>query len=294
LATALASHKSGKVAVLDTEGRSSLIYAKKFPFKFLSLRDKYSPDSYISAIYAAEDYGYDVLVIDSLSHAWNGAGGVLEIVDQQAAKMGNNKWAGWSAGRPAQNSLATAIVNTGVHLIATMRSKTQWEIVQGEGKKTEYRKAGLEPIQSDDLEYEFLLSGIVGMDHNLILTKTRMEEFEFGQVIDDLDLFGINLHNWSTSGAPIIRGNWATPENISKLMTELEKKGLAASDIKRITGFEDLKDSLSWNRRYSSGKEAFSRIVGSIGQEESLPPAQPKTNGTTAPHQSSAHPTTTD
>ena len=40
------------------------------------------PGGYIAAIRAAESAGYDVLIIDSLSHGWVGEGGVLDMHDR--------------------------------------------------------------------------------------------------------------------------------------------------------------------------------------------------------------------
>src|SRR5690242_19965331 len=77
---------SGKVALIDTERGSASKYAKLFKFDVLELRN-YHPEAYIKAIKAAADNGYDVLIIDSLSHAWNGDGGVLSIVDKKGGRF---------------------------------------------------------------------------------------------------------------------------------------------------------------------------------------------------------------
>src|SRR5262249_23709234 len=125
-ATYLASRRNGGIALIDSEGGSSNIYGDDFDFDVMDLGGNHSPREYVNGIKTAVDDGYAVLVIDSFSHAWNGAGGVLEIVDKAGARYRDNKWAGWFEGRPAQNQLIQAILNADIDIIVTMRAKTEW------------------------------------------------------------------------------------------------------------------------------------------------------------------------
>jgi hypothetical protein len=88
------------IAVIDTEHGSAAKYADLFDFDTLELTS-FSPIRYIEAIKAAEAAGYAVLIIDSLSHAWNGVGGVLELVDRKGA---NNKFNAWKMLHPSRTS----------------------------------------------------------------------------------------------------------------------------------------------------------------------------------------------
>src|SRR5665811_318110 len=83
-ATALA--ENGKIAVIDTEHGSASLYSDAFSFDVLEL-DNYHPNNYIKAIEMAEKQGYDVIVIDSLSHAWEGEGGALDLADEAAKRQ---------------------------------------------------------------------------------------------------------------------------------------------------------------------------------------------------------------
>src|SRR5690242_4405779 len=94
----IATHLGGRVALIDTERGSAKKYATregekpdpsrgKFDFFHLDL-ESYDPRKYIEAIKAAEGEGFNVLIIDSLSHAWMGKGGALEMVDNAAKKGG--------------------------------------------------------------------------------------------------------------------------------------------------------------------------------------------------------------
>jgi hypothetical protein len=172
--TALAiATELGKVALIDTERGSASKYAGNFDFHVMELTD-YSPLKYIEAIKAAAQFGYDAVVIDSLSHAWNAPGGVLDMVDRAAKRsQSNNSFAAWRDVTPLHNQLIDALVGTPIHLIATMRSKTEYVLETNERGKTMPRKVGLAPVQRDGMEYEFDIFAEMDMDNNLIVSKTR-------------------------------------------------------------------------------------------------------------------------
>ena len=198
-ATNLVKPTGGKIALIDTEGRSARKYADIFDFDVFEITGQYDPAIYCQAINTAVQAGYEVLIIDSLSHAWNGAGGVLEIVDRAGAKMGNNKWAGWSKGRPAQNKLVQTLLNARIHIIGTMRSKTDWII----DEKNKPQKVGLASIQSDEFEYEFDLIGMMNMDHSMTITKSRCPLIEVNTEQTDIKHMAQTLHSWLTDGVPL-------------------------------------------------------------------------------------------
>ena len=132
-ALALASGMSDRVAVLDTEHASASIYADQFNFDTVQLTS-HAPERYIEVIHAAQEQGYQVLVIDSLSHAWAGTDGLLEEVDK--LDTGNrNQFAKWGKITPRHNQLIEAILSAQLHIIATLRSKTAWAMEQRSGKQ---------------------------------------------------------------------------------------------------------------------------------------------------------------
>jgi hypothetical protein len=162
----------GKVAILDSERGSASKYRKDFSFKVLNL-DNYDPHMYISAIHAAERNGYDVLIIDSLSHAWEGAGGILEMHDNEVKRQrsgGNreNSFTAWREVTPVHNALVNAILNAKIHIIVTMRSKTEYVIENGKPVKV-----GLAPIQRAGMEYEFDIIADLDQNNDFVVSKTR-------------------------------------------------------------------------------------------------------------------------
>jgi hypothetical protein len=163
----------GKVALIDTEAGSASKYADQYAFD-TNVLTTFSPRDYIKAIHEAENAGYDALVIDSLSHAWMGKGGVLQIVDDATARSRskNQFTEGWREATPEHNNLVEAMVQCKCHLIVTMRVKQDHVIEEVNGKKIP-RKVGLAPVQRDGLEYEFDLVGDMDITHTLVIGKTR-------------------------------------------------------------------------------------------------------------------------
>lgn len=163
----------GKVAAIDTERGSLAKYSDLFKFDVLEL-ETYGPQVYVDAIESAAAAGYDVLIIDSLSHAWNSKGGALEQMENAKTRQrSGNSFAAWREVTPIHNAMVDAILNAPLHIIATMRAKTEYVQEKDDRGKTTIRKIGLAPIQRDGLEYEFDVVGDMDQDNNLIISKTR-------------------------------------------------------------------------------------------------------------------------
>jgi energy-coupling factor transporter ATP-binding protein EcfA2 len=175
-ATALAG-ESGRIVVIDTERGSAKLYADKFNFDVVELpvdHRGFSPVVYVEAIKAMEEAGYDVIVIDSLSHAWEGEGGALEQVDQAAAKIKGNSYAAWRSVTPMHNRLVDSQLQSQAHIVATMRSKMDYIQEEKGGSKT-IRKVGMAPIQRAGMEYEYTMVIDMDVDHKAIVSKSRCD-----------------------------------------------------------------------------------------------------------------------
>lgn len=175
-ALAVASELSagGKVALVDTEHGSASKYADLFGFDVAEMHPPFHPDKFVAAITEAAAAGYAVIILDSLTHAWNGSGGMLEIVDDIAKrKSSGNTYAAWKDATPIQNRLIDAIVGAPIHVIATMRSKQDYAQDKDERGRTVIRKVGMAPQQRDGFEYEFDVFIDMSIDHEGIVSKTR-------------------------------------------------------------------------------------------------------------------------
>ncbi len=199
-ALSIASGLGRKVAVIDTEYGSASLYADEFDFDALCL-ESFSPDSYVEAIHAAEVAGYDVIVIDSLSHAWAGSDGALEQVDNAKAKE-KNSFTAWRNVTPKHNAMVDAIVRCKAHVIATMRSKVEYVLEDGGSGKKVPRKVGMAPVQRDGMEYEFTICGDLDPDHNLFITKSRCREFDNKRIHNPGRPMAERLLAWLAQGKP--------------------------------------------------------------------------------------------
>lgn len=164
-----------KIAVIDTENESASLYASEFSFDTLPLRPPYSPERFVGAIQAAYNMGYEVLIIDSVTHEWTGTGGCLEINEEIAkTKFRGNTWSAWSETTPKHRKFIDAILQTDMHIITTTRAKT--ETVQGEGRKIV--KLGMKAEQRDGYEYELTVGlDVVHDNHFVTPTKDRTKLF---------------------------------------------------------------------------------------------------------------------
>lgn len=172
----LAKATGSRVAVIDTEHASAAKYSDLFPeFDVLEL-DTFSPEVYTEAIRLAEKAGYGVLVIDSLSHAWDGTGGALEQVDKAAARQQGNSYTAWRDVTPLHRQMVEGILQSECHVIVTMRSKMEYVLQeeQRNGRTIQVpRKIGMAPIQRQGMEYEFDIVADMDIDHRLVVSKSR-------------------------------------------------------------------------------------------------------------------------
>ncbi|WP_198126303.1 ATP-binding protein [Amazonocrinis nigriterrae] len=167
-ALAIAQHLGDNIALIDSERGSASRYADRFTFDTCELNDHH-PAKYIEAIKAAESAGYQVIIIDSLSHAW------FSELD-----LAGGRFDGWKNVRPLERKLIDAMIGSSSHIIATMRSKTEWimeEYTAKDGKtKQSPKKIGTAPIQSSGIEYEFDIAGELDYNHILTISKSRCPE----------------------------------------------------------------------------------------------------------------------
>lgn len=171
---AIASHLGEQVALVDTEHGSASKYADLFSFDVATMSAPFSPDKYIRAISEAAQAGYKVIILDSVSHAWNGNGGILSLVEEAGKRnKSGSSFAAWADVTPIQNRFIEAIVSSDIHIIATMRSKQEYVQEKDGNNKTVIRKVGMAPVQRDGFEYEFDVFLDMDADNNAIVSKTR-------------------------------------------------------------------------------------------------------------------------
>lgn len=196
-ALSIAKGIGGKVAVIDSERGSASKYADKFDFDVVELEKK-SIDEYVQFIAEAGEAGYSVLIIDSLTHAWQD---LLEEVEKLAnAKYRGNTWSAWSEGTPKQRALVNAILSCPCHIMATMRSKTEWQTTQDDRGKSRPVRVGLAPEQGKGIEYEFDMLLELSTEHIANVIKDRTGMFQDKLLTKPGVEFGKELVEWLNTG----------------------------------------------------------------------------------------------
>ncbi len=164
----------GRIFAINSEAGGLQLYTgEKFdddgPFHFANARlTSFSPTEYTSAIEEAGREGATVIIVDSLSHAWEGADGALE----QVSKKGGNSYTAWKDVTPQHRRMIDAIIQSPAHVICTMRSKTEYVLEDIDGKKVP-RKLAMAPIQRQGMEYEFDIYGSMDWSHVMTVGKSR-------------------------------------------------------------------------------------------------------------------------
>jgi hypothetical protein len=196
-ALSMASGMGKKIALIDSERKTASKYADRFDFDAQDLTEK-SIEEYCGFIAEAAAEGYDVLIIDSLSHAWQKLNEDVEKIAD--ARYKGNYWAAWSEGTPMQRRLIDAIVSYPGHIIATMRSKTEWQTGGGEGNKSRPIRVGLAPEQGKGIEYEFDILFEITPEHLATIIKDRTGKFQDRIIEKPGKSFGEELVAWLNEG----------------------------------------------------------------------------------------------
>jgi DNA polymerase III delta prime subunit len=204
-----------KVAVIDTENRSASLYVGLNGLKFdvCELQPPYTYEKYLQAMRSAFAAKYDVLVVDSLTHAWAGEGGALEQVDRASGK-GGNSFTAWKDVTPEHNRLLSAMSASPIHLLCTVRTKTAYVMEERENRAGKIvqvpRKVGLAPIFRAEVEYEFSVQLEINLDHEVTVTKTRVTELDGARFAPgELGKIGETLRMFHETGT--------VPSNVSPL-----------------------------------------------------------------------------
>lgn len=190
----LASGMGQKIALIDTENGSASLYSDRFQFDTMTIDPPYTIEKFKFAVQAAQDAKYDVLVIDSISHAWAGDGGLLAKKESLDAR-GGNSYTNWSSITKEQELFKSTILNAKVHIICTMRSKQDYILETDHKGKSSPKKVGLAPIQRDGMEYEFTTVFDLAMNHEAQISKDRTGLFD-GKIFKITENTGKSILAW--------------------------------------------------------------------------------------------------
>ncbi len=179
-ATALAKRYKGKIGIIDTQNRQSLDYVgtRFAPLGFYPIHlQKGTPLGYVNALgQFAKEGDFAVVIIDSMSDAWQGEGGVLEIAGDNA------EFKDWGPAKRDNFKLMTTIQRAPFHIIATVLADTSYvistEVRDGKTKMAGVEIVGTKPIQDRKMMPKFPLQLSMDQYHKMTVTRTSFEPYD--------------------------------------------------------------------------------------------------------------------
>ena len=215
--------KKAKILMGNTEQKRGYYYADEFDYDIVDIEAPHNPEKYVDFINFAVEQGYDILIIDSTSHEWEGRGGCLEL-HQQAG----GQYQSWAKVTPRHNKFIEAIADSPIHLIATMRGKDQYEMSKDDRGKATVQKLGVGAKQRDGFEYEFTCTFLIDQKTNMAeVQKDNTHIFENETATLLTESYGEKIMRWANSGegyTPPVRGrdeNQETSVSLEDVQTEI-------------------------------------------------------------------------
>jgi len=247
----LANYDASKLGMLDTENRRGSLYddcleqstrPTKERFWIGDLQPPFTPQRYIDAIKEFEAAGVEVLIIDSVTHEWEGIGGCVEI-----AEAGNPKVPNWNRAKNEHKRFVNTMLQCDMHIIVCVRAreKVKLEKNTGNNNKLEFVDLGLQPVQEKNFMFEMTSSlmlyeqgkrqSILKVPANLINILGRREGYltsDDGKALRDwndgaikldptVERFRNRLLSNTEVGVAHIESCWAkTPEAVREALGE--------------------------------------------------------------------------
>lgn len=201
IAKGLTGGDLSKAAIIDTENGSADLYSHLGEYNVLTLPAPYTPERYIQAIKDCEDAGMLVIIIDSITHEWNGTGGILDI----HGSMTGNSFTNWATITPRHQKFINAILQSKCHIITTVRRKQDYDMIK-DGNKTVVNKAGLKEETREGFEYELTCNLELDIKHNATALKDRTGLFMGQPQFIPSEATGKLILDWCENGIePVAR-----------------------------------------------------------------------------------------
>ena len=225
-----------KIAVIDTENHSADLYAHLGGFNVLALDKPFTPERYIEAIDICEKASIEVIIIDSISHEWEGAGGILDI---HGAMMGNS-FTNWAKVTPRHNDFVEKILQSSSHIIANIRSKQDYVLSEKNGKMVP-EKVGLKGVTRENMDYELTIVFDVDMKHQATASKDRTNLYMDKPSFLITGKTGERIKNWCESGKSL--------ENVIDLINQANTVDELRNILKQYPEYRSTIEPLAIQRR---------------------------------------------
>lgn len=226
IAKGLSRGDLSKVAIIDTENGSADLYAHLGNYNVLTLQAPYTPERYVECIKSCEEAGMEVIIVDSITHEWNGKGGILEI----HSSMTGNSFTNWSSLTPRHQKFIDAILQSKCHVITTVRRKQDYDLSKDSNGKTKVEKAGLKEETREGFEYELTANIELDIKHNATALKDRTGLFMDKPAFTPSEETGKMLFDWCEMGETPIEWklSLATKKEIHELIKNSSLNGVSS------------------------------------------------------------------
>lgn len=166
--------EKGKIGFIDTEQRRASMYAESYGgFDVINLEPPYTPERYQEAVETFKEAGYDVVIIDSMSHEWEGVGGILEIAENQTYSSGKPMVGldKWCKPKIRHRKMMSYLLNCGMHLVLCYRVKRNMvETTDEKGRKVMVRSEDETVVTEGSVDYDFTVK--------LLLDKNKIPRID--------------------------------------------------------------------------------------------------------------------
>lgn len=211
-----------KISVIDTENCSASLYSHLGEFNTIDLQAPFTPERYIEAIKACEAAGMEVIIIDSITHEWDGKGGCLEICEAETKMSASkNSYTAWAKVTPRHNDFIEAILQSKCHVITSVRRKQDYEMSKGSDGRLKVEKAGLKEVTREGFEYELTLNLNIEMGHLATASKDRTGLFMDKPSFVISEETGKQIIEWCQTGEVVI-------PDAKPIMTEIQYRAAKA------------------------------------------------------------------
>lgn len=219
--------KDARILMANTEAKRGYYYANEFDYDIVDIDAPHNPEKYVELIEFAVKEGYDILIIDSSSHEWEGKGGCLEL-QQQAG----GTYQSWAKVTPRHQKFINAIADSPIHIIATMRGKDQYEMTKDDRGKTSVQKLGVGARQRDGFEYEFSVTFLIDQKTNTAEPQkdnTHIFDSEGPTILSEAH--GVKIMQWANSGegyTPVVRKEEPAVDDLKDIKAQIIEAAKAA------------------------------------------------------------------
>jgi hypothetical protein len=244
LASGIAGDKP--FAVIDTENGRASHYAQQFKFDVADLQPPFTPARYAEAIKAADEAGYPVILVDSMSHEHAGDGGILDMQEAEFERMGrmdSKKMLSWAKPKAQHKAMMQVVLRTRAHLILCFRAEAKIDMVKQGEKTVIVPKQSLTsidgwiPICEKTVPFELTASFLLMPDHPGVPKPIKLQQqhralFPLDKSITEES--GKGIAAWAAGGsAPIVDylGMIALCMTRAELETVKERVGASAKSI---------------------------------------------------------------